>query len=163
FEKFELDPARRERLQTSRTQARFGDADYDLVTQTLPSPHGLSATLKLVNRATFIKDFTTLGMELEDRVRLVEALRTTFRPLLVPSPAFSGANPTAYSVMHFLQQGQRDVLSLESPILWRMDGARQVEVEAGGRMEETLRSVMAVRPDVLMLSSLPDRSTAQLA
>jgi len=163
FEKFELDPTREDKLQTSRTLGRLGDVDYDLVAQTLPSPHGVSATIKLVNRGTFIKDFTTLGMELEDRVRLVEELRSTFGLILITSPAFSGANTTAYSVMHFLQQGQRDVLSLESPIQWRMDGARQVEVEAGGKMEETLRSVMAVRPDVLMLSSLPDRGTAQLA
>jgi type IV pilus assembly protein PilB len=126
----------------------------------------VSATVKLVNRASFIKDFTTLGMELEDRARFVEELRGTFGLVLVTSPAFSGANTTSYSVMNFLLQGQRDVLSLEAPIQWRMEGARQVEVEtgpAGSKMEETLRSVMAVRPDVLMLSALPDRGTAQLA
>ncbi len=166
FQKFQLDPARSDKLQTSRTMSRMGDTEYDLVVQTLPSPHGVSATVKLVNRAGFIKDFTTLGMELEDRVRLVEELRSTFGLILITSPAFSGAATTAYSVMNFLLQGQRDVLSLEAPIQWRMDGARQVEVEtgpAGSKMEETLRSVMAVRPDVLMLSALPDRGTAQLA
>jgi type II secretory ATPase GspE/PulE/Tfp pilus assembly ATPase PilB-like protein len=96
----------------------------------------------------------------------VEELRGTFGLVLVTSPAFSGANTTAYSVMNFLLQGQRDVLSLEAPIQWRMEGTRQVEVETGptgSKMEETLRAVMAVRPDVLMLSALPDRGTAHLA
>jgi type IV pilus assembly protein PilB len=166
FEKFALDPSRRDRLQTSRSVRQMGDAEYDIVAQTLPSPYGVSATVKLVNRASFIKDFTTLGMELEDRVRFVEELRGTFGLVLVTSPAFSGANTTAYSVMNFLLQGQRDVLSLEAPIQWRMEGTRQVEVETGptgSKMEETLRAVMAVRPDVLMLSALPDRGTAHLA
>src|SRR5215510_12100209 len=68
--------------------------------------------------------------------------------------------------MNFLVRSQRDVVSLEAPIHWPMEGARQVEVAMegeGSRMEETLRSMMAVRPEVLMLSALPDRATADLA
>jgi type II secretory ATPase GspE/PulE/Tfp pilus assembly ATPase PilB-like protein len=79
---------------------------------------------------------------------------------------FHGAITTAYSIMSFLVHSQRDVLSLEAPIHWPMDGARQVEVESGLKgmqMEQTLRSVIAVRPDVVMLSALPDHGTAVLA
>jgi type IV pilus assembly protein PilB len=68
--------------------------------------------------------------------------------------------------MSFLAQGQRDVLSIESPIQWTIDGVRQVEAEAGPggpRMDETLRAMAAVRPDVLMLSAIPDSATVLLA
>jgi type II secretory ATPase GspE/PulE/Tfp pilus assembly ATPase PilB-like protein len=68
--------------------------------------------------------------------------------------------------MSFLAQGQRDVLSIESPVHWTMDGVRQVEAEAGPRgprIEETLRAMVAVRPDVLMLAALPDHGTALVA
>ena len=166
LESFHLDPAQASKPQSSRTVGRFGDADYDLLVQTLPTRYGASATIKLVNRATFIKDFATLGMDLADRVRLMEELRSAFGFVLVTSPVFNGAITTSYSIMSFLARGGRDVLSLESPIHWTMDGTRQVEVESGGngmRMEETLRSAMAVRPDVLMLGSVPDRGTAVLA
>jgi type IV pilus assembly protein PilB len=166
LENFHLDPAQESRPQSSRAVTRFGDADYDLVVQTLPTRHGLSATVKLVNRATFIKDFTTLGMDLADRVRLMEELRSSFGFVLVTSPVFNGSTTTTYAIMNFLARGGREVLSLESPILWTMEGTRQVEVEPGGnglRMEEALRSAMAVRPDVLMLGSVPDRGTAVLA
>jgi type II secretory ATPase GspE/PulE/Tfp pilus assembly ATPase PilB-like protein len=166
FETFRLDPGKEGRPQTNRTVGHFGEHEYDLVASTLPTPLGTSATIKLVNRATFIKDFTSLGMELEDRVRLMEELRENFGLVLVTSPVFHGAITTAYSIMSFLVQGQRDVLSLESPIHWPMDGARQVEVEQGRnglQMEETLRSVIAVRPDVVMLSTIPDHATALLA
>jgi type IV pilus assembly protein PilB len=166
FEAFRLDPTKQNKPQTSRSSARLADADYDLVAQTLPTAQGVAATIKLINRATFIKDFTSLGLELEDRVRLLEELRNQFGLVLVTAPVFNGAGTTAYSIMSFLVQAQRDVVSLESPVHWPLEGVRQVEVETGAqglKMEETLRSVVAVRPEVVILSSIPDRATALLA
>jgi type II secretory ATPase GspE/PulE/Tfp pilus assembly ATPase PilB-like protein len=166
FAMFSLDPARRSRPQSGRCTMRLGEDEYDLVIQTVPGAQGLSTTIKLVNRSTFIKDFTTLGLELEDRVRLVEEIRSGLGLILVSSPAFDGAITTCYSIMSFLAQGQRDVLSIESPIQWTVDGVRQVEAEGGPdgpRMDETLRAMAAVRPDVLMLSAIPDPATLLLA
>jgi type II secretory ATPase GspE/PulE/Tfp pilus assembly ATPase PilB-like protein len=166
FAMFGLDASRRSRPQAGRTTARLGEDEYDVICQTLPGAQGTSTTNKLVNRSTFIKDFGTLGLELEERVRLVEEIRSGLGLLLVTSPPFNGAITTAYSIMSFLAQGQRDVLSIESPVHWTMEGVRQVEAEPGPngpRMEETLRAMAAVRPDVLMLSSVPDCGTALVA
>lgn len=166
FEVFHLDPAKESKPQTSRSSGRLAETDFDFVAQTLPTAHGVSATVKLINRATFIKDFTTLGLELEDRVRLLEELRNSFGLVLVSAPVFNGSGTTVYSVMNFLIQAQRDVVSLEAPVHWPLEGVRQVEVEQGPgglKMEETLRSVVAVRPEVVVLSSVPDRGTALLA
>lgn len=166
FAMFGLDPARRARPQSGRASTRLGEDEFDLIVQTVPGPEGVSATIKLVNRATFIKDFVTLGLEIEDRVRLVEETRSGLGLVLVTSPSYNGAATTTYAIMAFLAQGQRDVLSIESPVQWRMDGVRQVEAEhgpEGPKMEETLRAMVAVRPDVLMLSAVPDYGTALLA
>jgi type IV pilus assembly protein PilB len=166
METFGLDPAQPDRAQAGRGTMRLGEVDYDVVVQILPTGRGVSATVKLINRATFIKDLTALGLEIEDRVRLMEELRHVQGLLLVTSPVFNGSNTTTYSILNFLARNQRDVVSLESPILWTLDGIRQVPVEANGqtpRMEEALRSLMAVRPEVLVVSSLPDRGSAVLA
>jgi type II secretory ATPase GspE/PulE/Tfp pilus assembly ATPase PilB-like protein len=166
FEVFRLDPSKAERPQTSRSTGRLADADYDLVAQTLPTTHGVSATIKLIDRATFLKDFTSLGLEMEDRVRLTEELRASFGLILLTAPVFNGAHTTKYAIMNHLVQAQRDIVSLEAPVFWPLEGVRQVEVNSdasGMRMEETLRSVVAVRPEVIVLSSVPDRGTAQLA
>ncbi len=161
---FGLDPLRAGKPQRARITSRLGDLEYDLVAQTLPTSQGVSATIKLVNRAAFLKDLTAIGLEIEDRVRLLEELRNSFGLVLLTGPVFNGANTTAYSVLNFLVRGQRDIVSLESPIYWPVEGARQVEVEPEpGKMEETLRSVVAVRPEVLVLSTIPDRATAMLA
>lgn len=166
FEVFRLDATREARPQTSRNTGRLADIDFDLVAQTLPTMYGVSATIKLINRGTFIKDFATLGLEIDDRVRLLEELRSSFGLILIAAPVFSGSGTTMYSIMNFLAQGQRDLVSLEAPIHWPLEGVRQVEVESdamGLKMEETLRSVVAVRPEAIVLSSLPDRATAMLA
>lgn len=166
METFRLDQALEDRAQAGRITGTLGDAEYDLSIQTLPTAHGVSATIKLVNRATFIKDLTALGLEIEDRVRLMEELRHAFGLILLTAPVFNGANTTAYSVMSFLARSQRDVVSLESPIYWQVEGIRQVVVPDNGqgpRMEEALRSAISVRPEVLLLSGLPDTGTAALA
>jgi type II secretory ATPase GspE/PulE/Tfp pilus assembly ATPase PilB-like protein len=157
-----LDDQARSRPVSSRTTARFGEAEYDVVAQTLPTSHGLGVSVKLINRATFIKDFATLGIEIEDRVRLMEELRGPFGLVLVTAPVFNGAHTSLYSIMSFLVQNQRDVVSLESPVQWSIEGARQVAVEPA-RTEETLRSVIAIRPEVVVLFGVPDRGTAVLA
>ena len=166
FEMFRLDTARETKPQKSKITSPLGDGDFDLVVQTLPTTYGSSATIKLINRATFIKDFPTLGLELEDRVRLMEELRSSFGLVLLSAPVYHGVKTTAYSVLNFLVRGEREVMSLEQPVQWTIEGARQVEVEPDelhSRMEETLRSVVAVRPEVLVLASLPDRGTALFA
>jgi type IV pilus assembly protein PilB len=166
FATFNLDGARRLRPQSGRTTARLGEDEYDLVAHTVPGTTGVGATIKLVNRATFLKDFGSLGLELEDRVSLVEEIRSGLGLILVTSPAFNGAMTTMYSIMSFLAQGQRDVLSIESPIQWTVEGVRQVEADSGAegpRIEATLRAMVAVRPDVLMVSAVPDHGTAMLA
>jgi type IV pilus assembly protein PilB len=166
FEMFGLDPSREQAPQMRRILSRLADTDYELVAQALPTAHGTSASIKLVNRTTFLKDFTTLGLELEDRVRLMEQLSSPFGLVLVTAPPFNGANTTTYSIMSFLVRGQRDLVSLESPVYWPVEGARQVVVPAEGAgpaspMEEALRSVALIRPDVLMLSSVPDPAVAE--
>jgi type IV pilus assembly protein PilB len=165
FALFGLDPARRSRPLTARTSCRLGEDNYDLVMQTVPGPLGLSVTIRLINRSTFIKDFGTLGLDLEDRVRLVEEIRSGRGLILVSSPAYNGAMTTVYSIMSFLAQSRLDVLSIEAPIQWHMDGVRQVEADVGPNgpeIEPALRAMVAVRPDALILTAVPDHATAML-
>jgi type IV pilus assembly protein PilB len=148
---------------TRRATTTLDAVDYELIAQILPTPHGISATIKLVNRATFLKDLPSLGMELEDRVRLLGQLQASAGLVIVSSPLFNGAHTTTYSLMSFLVRGGRDVLSLESPRQFPIEGARQVEVASVEQMQETLRDMVAVRPEALVLFSMPDAATASMA
>jgi type II secretory ATPase GspE/PulE/Tfp pilus assembly ATPase PilB-like protein len=142
----------------------MADVEFDLTAQTLPTAYGTSISIKLVDRATFIRDFTTLGLTLDDRVRLVGALRQASGLVLVTAPVYEGGRTTAFSIMDFMVRAQRDVVSLETPVQWLVEGARQVEVdEAETPMHEALRAVVAVRPDVVVLFKVPDPASALLA
>jgi type IV pilus assembly protein PilB len=163
---FGIEPGGETRPQRRRITTELEGQDYDVVLQTLPTPHGVSATLKLVHRATFVKDLPALGLDLEDRVRLLEELRAPFGLALLTAPLFQGTLTTSYSLMSFLARGSRDVLSIEAPVLWPLEGVRQVDAGPhpnGPTQQETLRSVVAVRPQVLVLAAMPDPGTAVLA
>jgi type IV pilus assembly protein PilB len=162
FRTFLLDSAQAGKPQRSRTSATYNNVSYDLVAQTLPTSHGLSVTIKLINRATFLKDIPSLGMEMEDRVRVLEETRGAFGLVLVTSPVFQGAHTTAYALMSFLSRSGKDVVSLEPNVEWQLEGVRQMKLEEGGRVDEALRSAIAVRPEVLVLFTVPDEATAQL-
>jgi len=148
---------------TGRANVTLDGVEYEAIAQTLPTPFGISATIKLVNRATFLKDLPSLGMELEDRVRLLGQMQASSGLVIVSAPLFNGAYTTTYSLMTFLVRGGRDVLSLESPRQWPIEGARQVEVASSDEMRETLLGMVAVKPEALVLFSLPDGATAGLA
>jgi type II secretory ATPase GspE/PulE/Tfp pilus assembly ATPase PilB-like protein len=164
FEIFRLDHGHPARPQRGRTTEKLVDGEFDLVAQTLPTAHGVSISIRFIDRANFIKDFTTLGFTLEDRMRLVGGLRQSFGLVLVTAPVFEGASTTAFSIMDFLIRAQRDVVSLESPVVWLMEGGRQVDVnEAETRVADVLRSAVSVRPDVVILFRAPDAETALLA
>jgi len=159
FATFGLDSQRRSRPQTGRALLRLQQEEYDVVARTLPSRHGIGATARLVNRATFIKDFGTLGLELEDRVRLVEVIRSGSGLVLVSSPPSNGAATTCYSILNFLVHVPLDVASVESPVHWRLEAVRQVEAEAGEHgpcIEE------ALRPQAVVVSAVPDAAAAEL-
>jgi type II secretory ATPase GspE/PulE/Tfp pilus assembly ATPase PilB-like protein len=162
YEMFGMDPGAASSPQRSRTAAHLRDGEYDLVAQTLPTPRGVSASIKLINRATFIKDFASLGLGVEDRVRLVEELRRSFGLVLVTAPAFEGGNTTAYSIMDFLVRAQRHVVSLEDPVQWIVEGAWQVEARHD-EMRDALRGAATARPDVIVMFGVPDAATALLA
>jgi type IV pilus assembly protein PilB len=162
FEMFGMDPKAASSPQRSRTAAHLRDGEYDLVAQTLPTPGGVSASIKLIDRATFIKDFATLGLAVEDRVRLMEELRRSFGLILVTAPAFEGGNTTAYSIMDFLVRAQRHVVSIEDPVQWIVEGAWQVEARHD-EMCEALRGAATVRPDAIVIFGVPDAATAALA
>jgi len=160
-----LDSSRRSRVQTGRALVRLRQEEYDAVARTVPSRYGVGATVRLVNRATFIKDFGTLGLELEDRVRLVEVIRSGRGLVLVSSPPSNGAATTCYSILSFLAHVPLDVASVESPVHWRLDGVRQVEAEAGEQgpcVEEALRPLLAAGAEAVVVSAVPDAATAAL-
>jgi hypothetical protein len=117
----------------------------------------------LINRGTFLKDLTAIGLDIEDRVRLLEELHNSFG-LVLPAGPVRRRQHHGLPALELPGARPAHVVSLEAPISRaRRRGASGGGGPEPGKMEETLRSVVAVRPEVLVLSAIPDAATAMLA
>ena len=162
---FQLDPGKSEQPQKGRHFSQLEERDYELVVQTLPTRQGTSATIKLVERRLFLKNFTALGLGPAEQLALLRALDAQYGMVVVTAPAYNGAMTTCYSLMDHVAKSERKIVSIESPVQWQIPYVNQIEVGAPGlpTLGDTLRSVAGVRPDVLFLLDFPDKASATLA
>ena len=164
-ELFGLDTARKELPQRGRAHLEIEHHDFDLLVHTLPTRLGTSVTIKLVDRRFFLKNFTALGLTPADQLFLVRALDAPSGLVMVTSPPYNGAMTTSYSLMDQMTKSERKVVSIERSIQWEVPYVHQMEVnqDKGLDFASALRSVAAVKPDVVFLLELNDRMTANLA
>ena len=164
-ELFGLDAARKELPQRGRAHLELERHDFDLLVHTLPTRLGTSVTIKLVDRRFFLKNFTALGLTPADQLFLVRALDAPSGLIMVTSPPYNGAMTTSYSLMDQVTKSERKVVSIERSIQWEVPYVHQMEVnqDKGLDFAAALRSVAAVKPDVVFLLELNDRVTANLA
>jgi type IV pilus assembly protein PilB len=164
-ELFGLDATRRELPQRGRAHLELDGHDFDLLVQTLPTRLGPSITIKLVDRRFFLKNFTALGLTPADQLFLVRALDAPSGLIMVTSPPYNGSMTTSYSLMDHVAKSERKVVSIERSIQWEVPYVHQMEVnqDKGLDFAAALRSVAAVKPDVVFLLELNDRTTANLA
>jgi type IV pilus assembly protein PilB len=162
---FGLDTARKELPQRGRAHLELEGHDFDLLVHTLPTRLGTSVTIKLVDRRFFLKNFTALGLTPADQLFLVRALDAPSGLVMVTSPPYNGAMTTSYSLMDQMTKSERKVVSIERSIQWEVPYVHQMEVnqDKGLDFASALRSVAAVKPDVVFLLELNDRMTANLA
>jgi len=164
-ELFGLDAEGEELPQRGRAHLELERHDFDLLVHTLPTRFGTSITIKLVDRRFFVKNFTALGLTPADQLFLVRALDAPSGLIMVTSPPYNGAMTTSYSLMDQIAKSERKVVSIERSIQWEVPYVQQMEVnhDKGLDFAAALRSVAAVKPDVVFLLEINDRVTANLA
>jgi type II secretory ATPase GspE/PulE/Tfp pilus assembly ATPase PilB-like protein len=164
-EVFGLDSRHEDLPQRGRAHLELEGHDFDLVVQTLPTRLGTSATIKLVDRRFFLKNFTALGLSPADQLFLVRALDAPSGLIMVTSPPYNGAMTSSYSLMDHVAKSERRVVSIERSIQWEVPYVHQMEVnqDKGLDFAAALRSAASLKPDVVFILELNDRATANLA
>jgi type IV pilus assembly protein PilB len=165
YELFDLDSNREGLPQQGRAHIEMDGHDFDLLVQTLPTRLGTSVTIKLVDRRYFLKNFTALGLTPAEQLTVVKALDKPAGLIMVTSPPANGAMTTSYSLMDYIAKSERTVVSIERSIQWEVPYVHQMEVNQDNGLDfaAALRSVAAVKPDVVFILELNDRATASLA
>ena len=159
-----LDISEKRLPQDGRFNVRVRDQHVDVRISTMPTQHGESAVLRLLNQSANLRGLDGLGMP----APMVEHFRSLTRRssgmLLVTGPTGSGKTTTLYSALAELNSVERKIITVEDPIEYRMAGISQVQTNE--KIELTfgrvLRSVLRHDPDVILVGEMRDQETAQI-
>ncbi len=161
----ELDTAERRLPQDGRIRVRMETRDLDLRVSTVPTMHGESVVLRLLDQGSRPVDLASLGMS--TRV-FTQMAALTDRPngmILVTGPTGSGKTTTLYAALARRPAEREKIITVEDPIEYQLPGVAQVPVHqrSGVTFGTILRSILRQDPDVIMVGEMRDAATAEVA
>jgi general secretion pathway protein E len=160
-----LDIAEKRLPQDGRIALKLGDRQVDVRVSTLPTGAGERVVLRLLDQEAARLDLTALGMSAETLAAVDRLIREPHGILLVTGPTGSGKTTTLYAALSRLPRGSTNMMTVEDPIEYALDGVAQTQVSA--RIDLTfaraLRAILRQDPDVIMIGEIRDLETAQIA
>ncbi len=160
-----LDIAEKRMPQDGRVSLRVGGYDLDIRVSTIPSQFGERVVMRLLDRGQTLLGIDALGLSPRDNAALRRVLARPDGLLLVTGPTGSGKTTTLYAALDMLNDRQSNIMTVEDPIEYTMDGVGQMQVNAKTDLTfaRGLRAILRQDPDVIMIGEIRDRETAQIA
>ncbi len=160
-----LDIAERRLPQDGRIKLAVRGTEIDFRVSTIPSLHGETVVLRVLDRSTVAFDYAKLGLAPAVIGKLSAALELPNGILLVTGPTGSGKTTTLYTALLALNSISRKVVTVEDPIEYQLQGINQIQVkpQIGLNFASLLRSILRQDPDVIMVGEIRDIETAQIA
>jgi type IV pilus assembly protein PilB len=161
----ELNIAEKRLPQDGRVGLVVDGRHVDLRVVTLPSVHGEGIVMRVLDKASVVVELDKLGMADPERERFERACGQTHGAVLVTGPTGSGKSTTLYAALKMLNSPEKNIITVEDPVEYEMDGLTQVQVatKVGLTFATGLRSMVRADPDVIMVGEIRDRETAQIA
>ena len=161
----ELDISERRLPQDGRVGLTVDGRHVDLRVVTLPSVHGESIVMRILDKDSVVMKLEKLGMGDEDRERFEHAFHQTHGAVLVTGPTGSGKSTSLYAALQALNTPEKNIITVEDPVEYQVEGITQVQVatKAGLTFATGLRAMVRADPDVIMVGEIRDRETAQIA
>ncbi len=160
-----LDIAEKRVPQDGRISLRLGGRAVDVRVSTLPSGHGERVVLRLLDKQAGRMDLEKLGMDPAELVVMNSVIQKPHGILLVTGPTGSGKTTTLYAVLTRLNNSKRNIMTVEDPIEYYLDGVGQTNVNPKVDMTfaRGLRAILRQDPDVVMVGEIRDLETAEIA
>ena len=160
-----LDIAERRVPQDGRIGLSLGGKLLDVRVSTLPSRAGERVVLRILDKSNAGIDLDVLGMNAAINTLLRGAISEPNGIVLVTGPTGSGKTTTLYAALRLLNDGTRNILTVEDPVEYAMDGVGQTQVnpKVGLTFAAGLRAILRQDPDVVMVGEIRDRETAEIA
>jgi type IV pilus assembly protein PilB len=151
--------------QDGRFSARIDGRKIDFRVSTFPVYYGEKVVMRILDQAKGVKGLGQLEMSERNLEMIREAIKRPYGLILISGPTGSGKSTTLYSMLEEVDKESHNVLSLEDPVEYNIDGVSQSQVrpEIGYTFATGLRTTLRQDPDIIMVGEIRDKETAQLA
>ncbi len=155
----------RRRPQDGRFSTLVKDRRVDFRVATLPTSEGEKIVLRVLDRKKGLRTLADLGLSDSDLEKIVAATKRPYGLFLSAGPTGAGKTTTIYSILSTLDKEKKNIVSLEEPVEFTMDGINQSNIrpEIGYTFASGLRSILRGDPDIIFVGEIRDKETAQLA
>lgn len=160
-----MDIAEKRLPQDGRVEFYFEDKEIDLRVSSLPTVHGEKIVIRVLDRDSFMFSKEELGLYSKNLESFEKILRQPYGIVLVTGPAGSGKTTTLYSILKDLNGVEKNIITIEDPVEYKIEGINQVQVnnKAGLTFANGLRSILRQDPDIVMVGEIRDSETAEIA
>ncbi len=160
-----LDIAEKRLPQDGRISLRIAGRAVDVRVSTMPSGHGERVVLRLLDKQAGRLDLTSLGMDPRSLATMDELIHKPHGIILVTGPTGSGKTTTLYAALERINDNSRNIMTVEDPIEYFIDGIGQTQVNTKVEMTfaRGLRAILRQDPDVVMVGEIRDLETAEIA
>jgi type IV pilus assembly protein PilB len=161
----ELDIAEKRRPQDGRIRMGGGNKVVDIRVSTMPTDFGEKIVLRLLDKSNLKLDLDTIGFTEAMTRQFKDVLASAYGMILVTGPTGSGKTTTLYSALNTLNKSDVNIMTIEDPIEYNLEGINQGHVRAdiGFTFAGALRSFLRQDPDIIMVGEIRDAETAEIA
>lgn len=151
--------------QDGSIEMKINDIFIDIRISTILTIYGEKIVLRILNRQTFLKDKKELGFSNEAVKKINNIINKKSGILLITGTTGSGKTTTLYSILNDLKRANTNIMTIEDPVEYRMEGINQIQVndKIGLTFEKGLRAILRQDPDVIIVGEIRDVETARMA
>ncbi|HEY8901988.1 MAG TPA: GspE/PulE family protein [Chthoniobacterales bacterium] len=151
--------------QDGRIQVKIGKQAIDLRVSTIPTVHGESVVMRILDKSSLVLGLPELGFLSDDQKKFESLINLPDGIVLVTGPTGSGKTTTLYGCLNVINRPDRKLITVEDPVEYQMSGINQVQVNAsiGMTFPAALRSMLRQAPNIIMIGEIRDPETASIA
>jgi len=161
----DINIAERRVPQDGRISARVGGQEVDLRVATLPTVYGEKVVMRILDKSQALLTLDDQGFLPDVLSRYESSYSKPYGTIMVTGPTGSGKSTTLYATLNILNQVDRNIITVEDPVEYRLAGINQVQIhsKAGLSFAAALRSILRCDPDIVLVGEIRDKETATIA
>ncbi len=161
----DINIAERRIPQDGRISTTIDGRPVDLRVATLPTVNGEKVVMRILDKNQAELRLSALGFHPANMRRYEESYNKPYGTVLVTGPTGSGKTTTLYATLNILNQPSKNVITVEDPVEYQLDGINQIQVnnKAGLTFASALRTILRADPDIILVGEIRDRETATIA